>query len=101
MLVLVLLAKDRAVKVVKAGLVQVWIEMRDARDVRVRLVENIVQEWEETAWSCSYVLELQLLALCQCIMALPCILTRTTDCVSPLRAQSDAVGVLGTRLRKS
>lgn len=43
-------------KVLKAGLVQVCIEMRDARDVRVRLVENIVQEWKGTAQRCSYVL---------------------------------------------
>jgi hypothetical protein len=74
MLSLVLLAKDRAVKVLKAGLVQVWIEKRDASDVRVRLVENIVQEWRELLRAGSYVLELQLLAFCQCIMALPCVL---------------------------
>jgi len=49
MLILVLLAKDLAGKELKADLVQVWTEMRDARDVRVRLVENIVQELEETA----------------------------------------------------
>jgi hypothetical protein len=43
MLVLELAAKDLIGKAVKAGLVQVWIvEIRDAKDVRVRLVENIV-----------------------------------------------------------
>lgn len=61
MLILVLLAKERAVKVVKAGFVQVWTEVRDARDVRVRLVENIIRETERNClkvflctWSCSY-----------------------------------------------
>jgi hypothetical protein len=44
MLVLELAAKDLIGKAVKAGLVQVWIvEIRDAKDVRVRLVENIVE----------------------------------------------------------
>jgi hypothetical protein len=43
MLVLELAAKDLIGKVVKAGLVKVWmVEKRDAKDVRVRLVENIV-----------------------------------------------------------
>ena len=38
----------KAVGVMNAGLVQVWIdEMREVRDVRVRLVENIWMESEE------------------------------------------------------
>jgi hypothetical protein len=42
--------KDRTVVAVKAGLmkvglVQVWIEIREAIDVRVRLVENIVSRF--------------------------------------------------------
>jgi hypothetical protein len=50
MLVLELAAKDLIGKVVKAGLVQVWmVEKRDAKDVRVRLVENIVGIGGETA----------------------------------------------------
>jgi hypothetical protein len=50
MLVLELAAKDLIGKAVKAGLVQVWIvEIRDAKDVRVRLVENIVEIQGETA----------------------------------------------------
>jgi hypothetical protein len=52
MLNLVAAVKDRAVVkagVTKVGLVQVWIdEMREARDVRVRLAENI---WDEFAGS--------------------------------------------------
>lgn len=47
MLILVLAAKDLMGKaVVKAGLMQVWIEMRDAKDVRVRLVVNIARVYE-------------------------------------------------------
>jgi hypothetical protein len=50
MLVLELAAKDLIGKVVRAGLVQVWIvEKRDAKDVRVRLVENIVKIEGNTA----------------------------------------------------
>lgn len=33
---------NEEVAVMKVGFVQVWMEMRKARDVRVRLVENIV-----------------------------------------------------------
>jgi hypothetical protein len=50
MLVLELAAKDLIGKVVRAGLVQVWIvEKRDAKDVRVRLVDNIVKIEGNTA----------------------------------------------------
>jgi hypothetical protein len=49
-LILKLAAKDLIGKVEKAGLEQVWIvEMREAKDVRVRLVENIVEIGGETA----------------------------------------------------
>jgi hypothetical protein len=49
-LILELAAKDLIGKVEKAGLEQVWIvEMREAKDVRVRLVENIVEIGGETA----------------------------------------------------
>lgn len=43
MLILVLAVKALVGKVVKGGLVQVWVEMREARDARVRLVENIFE----------------------------------------------------------
>lgn len=46
MLILVLVVKALVGKVVKAGLVQVWMEMREASDVRVRLVENIFELWK-------------------------------------------------------
>jgi hypothetical protein len=49
-LILELAAKDLIGKVEKTGLEQVWIvEMREAKDVRVRLVENIVEIGGETA----------------------------------------------------
>jgi hypothetical protein len=57
MLILVLAAKDLIGRVVKAGLEQVCREMRDAKDVRVRLVENIVGRWKSVRAG-SYVLEL-------------------------------------------